>query len=357
MWSTAKIEEADTAKTARTRLFTVLGLDQPEPRDDAYAAAAVPPSAPEPISDEGTACDSPVSIRPARSGAQNGLLIAGERQSGAGTFTEAPAAKSEKSSEKRDRQLEEKSAGIGNNGSSPVDTTVGRLSRLEASVAESQQGELYTHDSLTNLARKMTDAVHGQINVLEESLGRIAEQIGSRIQTEFEPVAKRVEGYRVQADEINSTLEVALARFTQRAEEAAKKQTWLFEDKIARTSQQAATQVQESIQGAITQLRDAAAQSLEQRVTAIAESAERRLKESFEEWSKVQLETIQQQATSLSALILTQLRTESESIAEGLQGHLKSDAQLLETKTLEAMQGRLQKVTEEFRLVLERTLT
>jgi len=203
----------------------------------------------------------------------------------------------------------------------------------------------------------MTAAAHGQISGLEENLGKIAEQIGSRLQAEFGPLAGRVEGYRAQTQEMTATLEGALARFTEGTEEAAKRQAWLFDEKIAKVSEQAVSQVQESVQSGIAKLCDTATQSLEQQIASLGESVERRLKENLEAWSKAQLEIIQQQASKLSSGLLSHARAESESIAQSLQARLKSEAQLLETKTLEAMHGKMQRITDEFRSIFERALS
>jgi vacuolar-type H+-ATPase subunit H len=97
-----------------------------------------------------------------------------------------------------------------------------------------------------------------------------------------------------------------------------------------------------------------AAQSLEKQIASMGETVERRLKENFEAWSKAQLEIIQQQAGKFSSDLLTQARAEAESIAEQVQTRLKSDAQTLETRTVEAMHGRLGKIADEFRSILER---
>ena len=86
---------------------------------------------------------------------------------------------------------------------------------------------------------------------------------------------------------------------------AAKAQAWLLDEKITKISEQAVSQAQESVQSGITQFRDTAAQSFEERIAAFGESVERRLKESFEAWSKAQLEIVQQQASKLSSDLLT----------------------------------------------------
>jgi hypothetical protein len=390
MWGKAKIDDEETAKVASSRLITVLGLDHSEVRD--RVSSPVRASGSEPINAGVRTPGSPIHAmeqRPSQreDGTDRGLETpSGQKSQGDMSFhqtsrvgaatcvQDAPrradelhatvedaltelSQKSETLVEKRARQFEESLSRIGTKTLSEVDATAPRTaSRLENCVAETDGMELTMDESLANLARKMTEAAHGQISILEESLANIAEQVGSRIQREFEPLAKRVENYHAQAEEMNSNLESALARFTQRAEDAAKAQAWLLDEKITRISEQAVSQAQESVQSGITQFRDTAAQSFEERIAAFGESVEKRLKESFEAWSKAQLEIVQQQASKLSSDLLSQVRSESENIAHYLHARLKSDAQLLETKTFDGMQSKLQKVTEEFRSVLERTL-
>jgi hypothetical protein len=390
MWGKTKIDEEEAAKVASSRLITVLGLDHSDLRDGASPPA--PSSNSEPINPGGKASgpsiyamlerlsrrqggsDRPVET-PCGPKAEDDMSVLQANRASATMCVQneplktseahAPAAcavieltqNSERPVEKRAWQFEESVIRQEVKTVSQVDEAVRpTASLLENFVADDHEMEMTMDENLANLARKMTEAAHGQINILEESLAKVAERVSSRIQTEFEPIAKRVESYRAQAEEMNSTLESALARFTQRAEDAAKAQAWLFDEKIARVSEQAVSHAQENVQNGITQLRETATHSFEEQLAALGESLERRLKENFEAWSKTQLEMAQQQASKFSSDLLGQVRAESENIVQYLQTRLKSDAQVLETKTFDAMQSKLQKATEEFRLVLERTL-
>jgi hypothetical protein len=390
MWRKAYIDQEETAKAVRTRLITVLGLDPPELRED--VGSVVASSASEPANAGGKTSQSPIhgalgQLSQSEDGSDRLLETAREQKgaedamsfqqanrtsatkcvqndlpNGGGLHSTPDAALTEltqrsvKLVEKPAPQFKESSTRIGSNFVNQGEPTVHlTASRVENGVAEAPQVELTMDESLANLARKMTELAHGQINILEESLGKIAGEIGSRIQTEFEPVAKRMESYRAQAEEMNLMLESAFARFTQKAEQAAKGQAWLFDEKITKISEQAVARVQESIQSSITQLRETAAQSFEGRIAVLSESVERRLKENLEACSKAQLEIARQQASEFSSDLLNQVRSASEGIAESCQARLKSDAQVLETMTFEAMQRKIQKVTEEFRSVFERT--
>ncbi len=289
-------------------------------------------------------------------GPQNGHVTSDALQSTVETALTDLTQRSEEIIERQARLFEQSLARIGTKTLSQAEASARRtVSRLENCCAEAQEVELTMDESLANVARKMTEAAHGQINVLEENLAKIAEQIGSRIQAEFEPMTKRVETYRAQAQEMSSSLETTLTRFTQRAEETAKGQARSFEEKVAKISVQAISQAQESFDSGITQLRETTAQSFEDRITSLGDTVERHLKENLEAWSKAQLEIVQQQASKVSADLLSRVRSDSESIAQQLYERLKSEAQLLESKTLGNMQGKLQKVTEEFHSILQRT--
>jgi hypothetical protein len=390
MWGKTKIDEEEAAKTASSRLITVLGLDHSDLRDGASPPA--PSSISEPINPAGKTSGSSIYamlerlsrreggsdravvtpsgpkaeddtsfLQTNRASAtmcvENEPLRTSEAHLPAVSVATEPTLNSERLVEKSVRQFEATMTRQEVKTVSQVDATMRpTASLLENFVADDHEMEMTMDENLANLARKMTEAAHGQINTLEESLAKVAERVSSRIQTEFEPIAKRVESYRAQAEEMNSTLESALARFTQRAEDAAKAQAWLFDEKIARVSEQAVSHAQENVQNGITQLRETATHSFEEQIAALGESLERRLKETFEAWSKTQLEMAQQQASKFSSDLLSQVRTESENIVQYLHTRLKSDAQVLETKTFDAMQSKLQKATEEFRSVLERTL-
>ncbi|MBV8550507.1 MAG: hypothetical protein JOY54_04350 [Acidobacteriaceae bacterium] len=263
--------------------------------------------------------------------------------------------KSEELVDKQARLFEESLARIGSKSLSQAEASVRRaVSRLENCFAEAQELKSTMDDSLANLARKMTEAAQGQINALEENLANIAGQIGTRIQAELDPVATRMESYRAQVQEMDAAFETTLTRFTQKMEEAAQGQTRSLEEKIASISEHAVSQAQDSFHGGMMQLREAAERSFEDRIACLSESVERHLKESFEAWSKAQLEIVQQQADKLSADLLGQLRAESETVVHHLHERLKSDAQLLETQTLQAVQGKLQKVMDEVQLTLGR---
>lgn len=390
MWGKSRVDDEETAKAVRNRLITVLGLEHSEAKEDLTVVAAPLRSEAIDAQAEMLAASSPTVLErlsetqdgshlvldlPLKTSVENGAssepsgpATAASVQNGAAkpgeVYSTVDAAlteltqKSDELVDKQTRRFEESLAEIGNKTLSQAEATVRRsVSRLENCVAEAHEAGLTMDESLTSLAQKMTQAAQGQISGLEENLGKIAEQIGSRLQAEFGPLASRVEGYRTQTQEMTATLEGALARFTQGTEETAKRQARLFDEKLAKASEQAVSQVQESVQSGIAQLRETAAQSLEQQIASLGETIEKRLKENMEAWSKAQLEIIQQEASKLSSGLLNQARAESEDIAQSLQARLKSEAQILETKTLEAMHGKMRRITDEFRSIFERALT
>jgi hypothetical protein len=190
--------------------------------------------------------------------------------------------------------------------------------------------------ALAELTRKSEGLIERQARLLEDMLTRAGDKTVSQAQASVHRTVSRFETYFAQAEEMKSTLEATLTRFGERTEESAKTQAKYFEEEIARISEQAISQAQESLRGEVIHLREAATHSFQHQLASAGESLERRLKESFEVWSKSQLEIIQQQVGNLSADLLSRVRIESEE------------------RIVEAMQGKLQKVTNELRSALER---
>ena len=139
-------------------------------------------------------------------------------------------------------------------------------------------------------------------------------------------------------------------------------------DQLQRNSQQLSQELLKQIQNKCEESLDQAVSVVNDRLlmqaALLKESGERlvenvqaRLQEKLEAWSKAQLEAVQQQAGNVSADVLNQMRAESEAIAQHLDERLKSDTHLLETRVVEVMQEKLQKINAEFRSMVDRAFT
>jgi hypothetical protein len=271
---------------------------------------------------------------------------------------------SEKSDQLLDGQaklFEEKLAGVANRALSQSEASVHRtVSRLEAFFSEAKQIESTMGESVANLAREATEALHQQNKILQTDLSQLASLIESQVTVGLEPVTGRIQNYRAQAEEVSSELEARLTRFAQKTAEAGLAQTQLFEEKIAAISEKAVSEAQITVEHRMAQLRETAMRSLEDEIASLSarlershlESFERRLDEMFEA-AKAKIAVVQQESSNFSADLLSQMRTESEAIARDFHERLQLDAHALSANLMVRMRTRLQKLTDEFRSIFD----
>jgi hypothetical protein len=115
-------------------------------------------------------------------------------------------------------------------------------------------------------------------------------------------------------------------------------------------SRQIQTGCERSLNDALDRMHDRlldAATLLREREDKIVERLEAQLQERFEAVSGAQLEAFRNQAGDFPTALLNQVRAESEAIAHSLCDRLRSDTQLLETRLVEAIEGKLKKAAEE----------
>src|SRR5207249_10726479 len=156
--------------------------------------------------------------------------------------------KCEESVERQSRIFKEKVARIGDDTFSQAQSNAHNVVlRLETYFAQAEEIKSSIDESLANLARKTREAADAQTDILEESVGKITEQIRAVIDGRLDSVTSRVEGYRAQFEEISSALEAKLTSFIQTSEQAAQKQACLFDARIASTSEQAISLAHENL--------------------------------------------------------------------------------------------------------------
>jgi hypothetical protein len=269
--------------------------------------------------------------------------------------------KSKRLLEERARLFEERLVEIVNKTLSQSEANVHRtVSHLEACFARAKEIESSMGESLASLARQALEAVHVQTKTLEGELSKVAELIESQVTEGLEPVTSRIQDCRAQAEEINSTLQASLTRFTQEVAEAALAETQSFGEKIATISGQAANEAQSSLESRMSQLRDTAAYLFENEIRSLSErlqhshleSLQIRLEETFEAF-RAKLQGIQQESGNFSADLLRQMRTASDALVRDVHERLQSDAQSVAANMVVMMQSRLQKLTGEFRALFD----
>ena len=109
--------------------------------------------------------------------------------------------------------------------------------------------------------------------------------------------------------------------------------------------EQAVSALQDQLQTQTAQLRESGEQ--------LGRSIEENLEEQLQSWSKAQLESFQQQAGNVLTDLLSQMRAESEAIAQNLHDRLNSETDLWQAKVIDTLQGKLRRVNEEFRSMIE----
>lgn len=237
--------------------------------------------------------------------------------------------------EQQTKLFQEQLAGIVNKTLCQSEATVhSSVSRLEAYFAQAKQIESAMDEKLANVTRNAVQAVQTQTKILEGELSKTAEQVGSQIAAALEPVKDWLRTYRAQADEINSALETSLTRFTQKTAEAALVRTRLFQENLAAISEQAISQAQQNLQSRLMELREVGERSLEDSMNSLSER-------------------LRQESDSFSTKFLDQMRAKSKETVSELHDRFKSDTEALEAKMVETVQGRLQKLTGEFRSIFD----
>jgi hypothetical protein len=274
------------------------------------------------------------------------------------------AALSERLLDGQAKLFEERLVSIANKALSQSEASVHTIvARLEGYFAKAKQLESKMSESLADHARQAMQALQTQTRALEGDVSKIAELIESKITAGVEPVVNRIQDYRAQAEEVNSSLETSLTRFAQKTAEAASVQTQFFEQKVASISEQSVSEAQKSLESRVTQLREIATHNLENEIIALSERLQHSHLETLQmsldkmfEASRAKLEVIQQESGNCSAGILSQMRKESEVIARDFHERLQGDAQTLAVNMVVMMRHRLQKLTEEFRSIFDSSI-
>lgn len=271
------------------------------------------------------------------------------------------SAKTEHLLEERAKLFEEALGAIVNKTLSQCEATVHRtVSRLETSLAQAKEIQSSLSESLASLTRQAMEAVQTQTKTLEGDLSKVAQLIESQVTAGLQPVTHRIHECRAEAGEVQATLQANLARLTQDAAQAVSAQTQSFEQKVAAISEQAAGQAHKIFESRMSQLQESGLHSLEDQIRAVAdhlqrshiESLQRGLDDTFES-SRANIQLVQQGLSSFSADLLNQMRSESENIAHNFHQQLQSDAQAVAASMVATMQGRLQKLADEFGKMFE----
>lgn len=139
----------------------------------------------------------------------------------------------------------------------------GIVSRLESCLTQAEARKARIEASLTDLGAKSRETADAQTGALEAALAAFADRI--------EMLTGRVDEYRVQIEEMSSSLELTLANFSQKTQEAVQVQTRAFGHEMDRIAQQALGQAEDNIDDRTAKLREAAARSLEEQIAALME--------------------------------------------------------------------------------------
>lgn len=182
--------------------------------------------------------------------------------------------------------------------------------------------------ALIELTKKGDQLLEKQAKLFGDILTRIGEKSLCQAQANVNRTITRFETYLAQAEEMNSTLEATLKRFTQTIEETAQSQIRIIEERVARRSERIISQAEENPQSEMPQLQKRI-EVFQAEIAAVSGSLEAR--------PKAQLENIRPKAGNFSADLLSYVHAE------------------LEAWILELMQDKLQKISEEFSAGIART--
>jgi hypothetical protein len=99
---------------------------------------------------------------------------------------------------------------------SALSTTMTRLAqKTEGCRAQAEELNSALGSSLTRFAQRTADVSQTQVKAFEEKLTKVGEQLISRMQSRLEVLSNRVEGCRIQAEQIDTALEGSLTRYKQ----------------------------------------------------------------------------------------------------------------------------------------------
>jgi hypothetical protein len=204
---------------------------------------------------------------------------------------------------------------------------------------------------MAQLSQETGETAQAQAKAFEESLAQISGQLISRTQEGLDTISSRVEGTRLQAEEINSTLQATMVRFGRETQEAARAHTMAFDEKLrglfdenlSRFSQQIVSQTQAGLEDISNRLEGTRSQA--ERVNSALEATLTRFSQETQQAAEAQAASFVDSLNKLAGQIVSGTQEALDAAANRLQG-ARAQAQEM-NGALEATMSRLSQETQQ----------
>ncbi|HUI43381.1 MAG TPA: hypothetical protein VL523_15565, partial [Terriglobia bacterium] len=149
--------------------------------------------------------------------------------------------------------------------------------RLEGARIQAEAMNSSLESTLTQFGGKIGEAARAHTDTFELSLGKIAERIEANTQAGLQSIANQVADTRVQAETVSAAVGAALTQFTQKTQDATQNQTTLFEQSLSKICRDVIAQTHQELEGLTQRVESARAQA--EQTNSAVEAALKRLKQ------------------------------------------------------------------------------